>query len=79
MLNYLRIACMCAMEFARLIYRDPKYPGPIMSMYGRTLSSPVLAQLMRATCCLARLNNNVVTLTLDPGSREFRESISRSI
>ena len=77
MLNYLRIVCMCVMEFARLIYRDPGYLGLIMSMYGRTLSSPVRAQLMRAICCLARLNYNVVTLTLDPVSRGFRESISR--
>ena len=79
MLNYLRIVCMCVMEFARLIYRDPGYQGLIMSMYGRTLNSRVKAQLMRATCCLARVNDNVVTLTLDPVSRGFRESISRSI
>ncbi len=51
----------------------------IMSMFGRTLISPVRAHLMRATCCLARLIDNVVTLILDPGSREFRESIFRSI
>ena len=70
MLNYLSIVCMCARVFARLIYRDPGYLGLLMSMYGRTLNSPVRAQLMRATCCLARLNDNMVTLTLDPFARQ---------
>jgi len=79
MLNYLSTVCMCARGFTRFIYRNPGYPGLVISLCGRTLISSVRAHLLRTTCCLARFNDNVVTLTLDQGSRGLRESISRSI
>ena len=49
MLNYLIIECMCAREFTRLISRDPRYLGLILSMYGRTLISPARTQMLGAS------------------------------